>query len=239
MVYTLIIICWIVVETAFLCIIVILTSIFDRNGRYIHNIARVWARGILFVSRIKVTTKGFANIDPSGFYICMSNHLSNFDIPILLAFLPIQFRWLIKKELYKIPLFGFTLKRAGYIRIDRANRHSAIRSIKEAAAIIRNGVSIMIFPEGTRSKGGDLQSFKKGGFVLAVESGVPILPIVIHGTYGIMPKKQIRIIPGNVILEVCPPVEVSDYTMENKDELLKNVRNIVLDAYEKGKAQKL
>jgi 1-acyl-sn-glycerol-3-phosphate acyltransferase len=169
----------------------------------------------------------------------MSNHLSNFDIPILLAFLPIQFRWLIKKELYKIPLFGFTLKRAGYIRIDRANRHSAIRSIKEAAAIIRNGVSIMIFPEGTRSKDGDLQSFKKGGFVLAVESGVPILPIVIHGTYGIMPKKQIRIIPGNVILEVCPPVEVSDYTMENKDELLKNVRNIVLDAYEKGKEQKL
>jgi len=239
LVYTLAVICWVVVETAFFCIVVILTSIFDRNGRYIHKIARIWAKGILFGSRIKITTKGFANIDPSGFYICMSNHSSNFDIPVLLAFLPVQFRWLIKKELYKIPLFGFTLKRAGYIRIDRSNRHSAIKSIKEAAAIVRNGVSLMIFPEGTRSKDGNLQSFKKGGFVLAVESGVPILPIIIHGTYGIMPKKQIRIVPGNVILEICPPVEVSDYTMETKDELLENVRNIVLDAYEKGKSQKL
>lgn len=238
MVFTLFIVCWVVLETALFSAIAILTSVFDRNGRWVHGVARVWARLILFAGRVRVRVEGLHNLDTADFYICVSNHLSNFDIPVLLAFLPIQFRWLIKKELYRIPLFGFALKRAGYVRVDRSNRAAAIKSIREeAATVVRNGVSVMVFPEGTRSQDGSLRSFKKGAFNLALESGVPILPIVLHGTYSVMPPDRIRIRPGNVILEICPPVTVSDHTMETRDALLEKVRSVILDAYEKRREQ--
>ena len=117
---------------------------------------------ILFVSRIKVTVKGISNIDPSKSYIFMPNHQSNFDIPVLLGCLPAQFRWLAKAELFRIPLFGRAMRGCGYISIDRSNRKSAFRSLQKAADTIRNGVSVLIFPEGTRSLDGKIRSFKKG-----------------------------------------------------------------------------
>jgi 1-acyl-sn-glycerol-3-phosphate acyltransferase len=218
-----------------LIFIAIAGSFWDRSGKFPHLIARIWAKSILFVSRIKVAVRGNSHIDPSKSYIFMSNHQSNFDIPVLLSHLKVHFRWLAKAELFKIPLFGAAMKRAGYISIDRTNRASAIKSINRAAEIIREGVSVIIFPEGTRSRDGHIRPFKKGGFVLAIDSGVAIVPVVLHGTRRIMPKGRLHILSGNVLVEIHEPIETSGYTRKDKDDLMNKVRNTICEAFERGK----
>jgi len=206
---------WVGLSTIFWGVIAIVTSFFTRTGNPVHIVASMWARGILFVSRIKVTVNGLANIDPTQSYVYMSNHQSNFDIPVLLAFLPVQFRWLAKAELFKIPIFGRAMRGAGYVKIDRFNQEAAFESINEAARKMKNGVSVMIFPEGTRSLDGNLRSFKKGGFIMAVDAGVPIVPVVIKGTWPIMDKSSLRINTGEVSLNIETPIATTDYTRIN------------------------
>jgi 1-acyl-sn-glycerol-3-phosphate acyltransferase len=225
----------IILVTAFMAVMVILVSFVTTGGDTAHKVARIWAKCILALSNIRVTVKGLSNLKPGRSYIYMPNHISNFDIPVLQAYLPVQFRWLAKAELYKIPIFGYAMKRAGYISIDRSDRKSAIESLNKAAKIIRNGVSVIIFPEGTRSRTNNVQPFKKGGFFLAVDSGVPIIPIIIHGTEQIMAKNQISIKPGNVTLEIAKPINSSDYTRKTKDDLMKKVRDIILKSLIKSK----
>jgi len=222
---TFFIIFWTVVLTGFFAVIIILTSFVTTGGETTHKVAKICAKCILAVSNIKVT----------GSCIYMPNHVSNFDIPVLQAYLPVQFKWLAKAELFKIPIFGYAMKRAGYISINRFDRKAAIQSLNKASEIIRNGTSVIIFPEGTRSQNKHVQSFKKGGFILAVDSGVPIIPVIIHGTWTIMQKKHILVRPGNVVLEIKKPINTSDYTRETKDDLMEKVRNIVLDSYDKNR----
>jgi 1-acyl-sn-glycerol-3-phosphate acyltransferase len=163
----------------------------------------------------------------------MCNHQSNFDIPVLLGCLPVQFRWLAKAELFKIPIFGRGMRSAGYISIDRFNQKSAFESISQAAQRIKGGVSVMIFPEGTRSTDGKIRPFKKGGFVLAVDAGVPIIPVVLHGTRAIMPKGRLRINHGQVVMDILSPVDTTGYTRDTKDELIEQVRNIICDKFDR------
>jgi 1-acyl-sn-glycerol-3-phosphate acyltransferase len=212
----------------------VIISFFTRTGNPVHKVARIWARGILFVSRIKVTVNGLANIDPTQSYVYMSNHQSNFDIPVLLAYLPVQFRWLAKAELFKIPIFGRAMRGAGYVKIDRFNQEAAFESLNEAARKMKNGVSIMIFPEGTRSRDGNIRSFKKGGFVMALDAAVPIVPVVLKGTWTIMDKSSLRINTGEVSLNIETPIATTDYTRENKDDLIKSVRAVISEGFEKG-----
>jgi len=226
---------WTILNTIFFGIIVIIISFFSKKGNICHKLARAWAWSILAASRIKVTVKGLSNIDSLGSCIYMPNHQSNFDIPVLLAHLKVQFRWLAKIELFKIPIFGYAMKRAGYISIDRSNRKSAFKSLKRAARIIREGVSVIIFPEGTRNLENNIALFKKGGFVLAVDSGVPIVPVIIHGTREIMPKKKLFIQTRDVILEIKKPIETKDYTRKTKEDLMEKVRQIISDSFEEGK----
>lgn len=216
-------------------VIVILVSFLSTRNDTIHKIGRIWARCILAASNIKVTVKGLSNLRPGTSYIYMSNHTSNFDIPVLQAYLPVQFRWLAKVELFQIPIFGHAMKRAGYISIDRSNRESAIESLRQVAKTIKNGVSVIIFPEGTRSRNNLIQPFKKGGFVLAVDSGVPIIPVIIHGTWDIMPKNRMFVKPGNVVVEIKKPIESSHYSRETKDELMNTVRNVILKSFNEGR----
>jgi 1-acyl-sn-glycerol-3-phosphate acyltransferase len=165
----------------------------------------------------------------------MANHRSNFDIPVLLSCLPIQFRWLAKAELFKIPIFGRAMSGAGYVKIDRSNRESAFRSIDEVAAKMKNGVSVMIFPEGTRSQDGSLKPFKKGGFVMAVDTGAPIVPIILRGTRSIMTKGSWRINPDKVALSIEKPIDTSEFTRDTKEDLIKKVRGVICEVFEKGK----
>jgi 1-acyl-sn-glycerol-3-phosphate acyltransferase len=215
----------IILVTVFMAVIAILVSFVTAGGETAHKVGRIWAKCILALSNIRVTVKGLSNLKPGRSYIYMANHMSNFDIPVLQAYLPVQFRWLA----------GYAMKRAGYISIDRSDRKSAIESLNKAVKIIRDSVSVIIFPEGTRSRTNNVQPFKKGGFFLAVDSGVPIIPIIIHGTGRIMPKKQMLIKPGNVTIEISKPIESSNYTRKTKNDLIKKVRHVILESFEKGK----
>jgi 1-acyl-sn-glycerol-3-phosphate acyltransferase len=232
MIRTLYIAIWVFFATLALGLLVIVLSFFVRSGNPMHKIARLWGRSILIVSRIKVSVKGLSNIDPSKSYIYMSNHQSNFDIPVLLGYLKVQFRWLAKMELFKIPIFGHAMRKAGYISIDRNNRESAFESLKTAARKIKSGVSVLIFPEGTRSRDGKIRSFKKGGFVMAVDSGVPIVPIVLTGTSSIMTKGRFRINPGKVSMTIHQPIQTSVYTRETKEALMERVQRVICDDLE-------
>jgi 1-acyl-sn-glycerol-3-phosphate acyltransferase len=234
MIRTIYILLWVGLSTIFWGSTAVIISFFTRTGNPVHKVARIWARGILFVSRIKVTVNGLANIDPTQSYVYMSNHQSNFDIPVLLAYLPVQFRWLAKAELFKIPIFGRAMRGAGYVKIDRFNQGAAFESLNEAARKMKNGVSIMIFPEGTRSRDGNIRSFKKGGFVMALDAAVPIVPVVLKGTWTIMDKSSLRINTGEVSLNIETPIATTDYTRENKDDLIKSVRAVISEGFEKG-----
>jgi 1-acyl-sn-glycerol-3-phosphate acyltransferase len=219
---------WVVIATTVLGIIAITISLFARTGNAVHIIARIWAKSILMVSRIKVKIYGLSNINLSGSYIYMSNHQSSYDIPVLLAHLPVQFRWLAKAELFKIPIFGRSMRGAGYIGIDRFNQISAFKTIDDAARKIKaGGISIMIFPEGTRSLDGNLRPFKKGGFVMAVEAQVPVVPVILQGTRAILPKGSLRVTPGVVHMKIEDPIDTSRYNRDTKDELMERVRDVI------------
>ncbi len=229
--HTAIIVVWVVGVTLVLGVTVILVALFSRNGNMPHLIARAWARSILIVAGTPVSVEGIENLKIDGSVILMPNHQSNFDIPLLLGCLPVQFRWLAKAELFKIPIFGRGMRGCGYISIDRSNRKSAFRSLAEAAQKIRNGVSVLIFPEGTRSWDGEIQSFKKGGFVLSVDAGVPIIPIVISGTRAVMPKGKLLIRKQTIGMKILAPIATSDYTRKTKDDLMVLVRDTICKAY--------
>jgi 1-acyl-sn-glycerol-3-phosphate acyltransferase len=234
MIRTTYIILWVVLTTIFWGLAAIFASFFTRTGNPVHIVARTWARGILFGSRINVTVNGLANIDPDQSYVYMSNHQSNFDIPVLLAHLPVQFRWLAKAELFKIPIFGRAMRGAGYVKIDRFNQESAFESIKEAGSRMKNGVSVMIFPEGTRSRDGKIRPFKKGGFIMAVDSGVPIVPVILQGTRSIMEKSSLKINTGEVTLNIAAPIPTTGFSRDNKDDLIDSVRTAICNGFEKS-----
>ncbi len=229
---TLIIILWFFLVTAVVASAVIVCSFFSRTGDGPHLLARFWANAILWVGRLKVTVTGVEKLDPERSYIYMANHQSNADIPLLLGRLPVQFRWLAKAELFKIPIFGRAMRGVGYISIDRSDRRSAFASLDRAARTIRDGTSVLIFPEGTRSLDGRIRPFKKGGFILSVDSGVPIVPIVIKGTYNVIAKGHLMIRPAPVTMQILDPVETTDYTRKSKDVLMERIRSILIENFE-------
>lgn len=215
---------WIAAGTLIFGLATLAVSVFSRQGYMGHRVGQAWGRSILAVSGVRVAVSGLERLDPAKAYAFMANHQSNYDIPVLLGCLPVQFRWLAKAELFKVPLFGRAMRAAGYISIDRADRSSAFQSLGEAAGALRRGVSIMIFPEGTRSLDGVLRPFKKGGFVMAINAGVAVVPVVIRGTFAIMPKRAWLIRPRAVALEIGEPIASSGYTLETKEALMERVR---------------
>jgi len=221
------IILWSVMATFTFGVIAIAVSFFSRSGNAVHRVGRAWSRSILMGSGVRVSVTGIERIDTGRPYIFMSNHQSNFDIPVLLGHLPVQFRWLAKAELFRIPVFGRAMRGAGYISIDRADRAAAFDSLRQAAEKIRQGVSILIFPEGTRSLDGFLRTFKKGGFVLAIQAGVPIVPVVVRGTFDIMPKHRLLIRPRDVTVDVGAPIAVEGVNYASKETLMEAVREAI------------
>jgi 1-acyl-sn-glycerol-3-phosphate acyltransferase len=232
--HSLVIYVWTILATIVFGLTTIVVSFFSKTGNAPHKVAQLWGRSILFFSGVRVMVKGTEKLDAGRSYIYMSNHQSNFDIPVLLGRLPVQFRWLAKAELFKIPIFGRGMQGCGYISIDRSNRKSAFKSLAKAAGTIREGTSVLIFPEGTRTRDGHIKNFKKGGFVLAVDAGVPIVPIIIRGTYSIMPRTRWQIQPGPVVMEIHRPIETSDYERKTKDDLMERVRNAMIGYFEAG-----
>jgi len=214
--------------TAFMSFWSIVFSIFPTADNKIHKVANLWAKILLLICNTKVKVIGEENLLRGKPQIFMANHQSDFDILISLAYIPVQFRWIAKKELFAIPVFGTAMRSAGYIEIDRSNKEKAIQSIDEAALRIRRGKSIMTFPEGTRSRDGEIKPFKQGVFHLAIKSGVPIVPVSIIGSGRIMPKRSLRIKPGQIKLMIGKPIEVVNFDIEKRHELIEIVRNEIM-----------
>ena len=217
-----------VLITAFFSVMVVLMALFGARENSIHKIARIWATSILRLSGVRVETVGLENVLYDKPQIFMSNHQSDFDIFIVLAFIPGQFRWIAKKELFRVPVFGRAMRNAGYIEMDRQNHDKAMKSLEIAAQKIREGKSVMSFPEGTRSRDGRIKSFKQGMFHLALQAGVPIVPISIIGASEIMPKRSLRIHSGKITMVIDKPIDVTPYNTESRHELIGRVRGVIV-----------
>ena len=220
---------FIVIHTILFCLWTLLLSCFvDKNSGKIHRYAIVpWAKIILWVCRIKVFTSGLENIIAKRPHIFMANHQSFFDIFVLLACLPVDVKFVFKKELMKIPIFGLALRRVGNIAIERKDTMKAIQSMNKAAESIINGASVVMFPEGTRSKDGRLLPFKKGGFHMAFRAGCDIIPVTICNSCRIVSRGSLKINKGVIHLHVGVPVSTRNYNEKNIEELITRVSNAV------------
>jgi 1-acyl-sn-glycerol-3-phosphate acyltransferase len=214
--------------TAFMSACAVIFPFISPGEQKAHKVANIWAKLLLILTNTRVRVIGAEHILVGKPQIFMANHQSDFDILIVLAFIPAQFRWIVKKELFHMPVFGAAMRNAGYIEIDRQNHEKAMISIEQAARKIREGKSIMSFPEGTRSGDGKIGPFKKGMFHLAIKSGVPIIPISIIGAGEIMPKRSFRVNPGNITLVIGEPVDVTGYSIEKRQELIDRVRDVIV-----------
>ncbi len=185
----------------------------------IQAVPHFWGWFLTTASGVKVRVEGLERLDRSRPYIFVANHQSQFDIFVLNGFLDIDFRWLAKKELFRLPLFGWAMLMSGSIPVDRSHGRKALKSLDEAAKRIAAGASVVIFPEGTRSPDGKLQSFKAGGMQLAIKSGVELVPMAITGTHEVLPKGKILIRPGKVVIRLGLPVDSREFSAKEKQAL--------------------
>jgi 1-acyl-sn-glycerol-3-phosphate acyltransferase len=193
--------------TALISVVGILVAALDRSGRWYHRAARVWSKFTLWLFGVKVSTVGLEHLDLTRRYVYVSNHASMFDIPAIFVVIPDDIRIVLKKELTRVPLWGWALKVGPYITIDRFNAKDAMGSLDRALETIRQGASVLVFAEGTRSRDGRLQPFKRGAFALAARSGVPIVPVTINNSFQILPKGSLKIQPADISIVVDKPIE--------------------------------
>ena len=186
-----------------------------------------WSKLICYMTPVFVSCRGKQNIEKKQSYVIVANHESQYDIVVLYGWLGVDFRWVMKKELRKIPILGFASEKLGHIFIDRSNTKKAIQSLEQAKATIQNGTSVIFFPEGTRSTTGELGVFKKGAFKMACDLGLPVLPVTISGTRSIVATKSLMLFPGKATLTVHPPVSSEG---KSESELLSEVRGIMAAA---------
>ncbi len=211
----------------------LLCTFFDSSGKAYAFHARLWARISLRLAGVRVQIQGTENI-PDGPVIFMSNHQSNFDILTMLANIPRQIHWIAKKELFEVPVFGASMRRGGYIPLDRSDGRKALKSMENAAAIIRSGKSVVIFPEGTRTRNLQLLPFKRGGFMLAQKAGVPVIPVTINGSGRINPAGRKRLYRGTISVTLHPPVIPATGVSRNEAEtlLMTKVESAIASALE-------
>jgi 1-acyl-sn-glycerol-3-phosphate acyltransferase len=193
------------------------------NGRWAYRVARVWVRVNLLVSGVRIRSERQVALDPHATFVFMSNHQSHFDVLAVVAALPeFQLRWVAKKELTKVPIFGWALRHSDHIIIDRSDHALAMATLRAAVEKMRRGLCVIIFPEGTRGPGdGTLLPFKKGGFVLAMESGTPIVPIAVRGSRNVLGRHGWQIHGGEIDVRVDAPVPVAGL---DRDDLMQQVR---------------
>jgi 1-acyl-sn-glycerol-3-phosphate acyltransferase len=222
--------CWTgcAVSTVFWATVSMVGSLFSGDGKLQHYCMRRWSKDNLWLSRARVEIEGLQNIDPTGPQILIANHSGLHDILSLSACLPIQFRWIAKKSLFRVPFMGWHMRRAGYIAIDRENPREAARSIMEAAKEIQSGVSAIAFPEGTRSRIGNLNKFHSGAFSLALRTGVPLVPVTLEGSCRVILPKTLQVNPGVIIrIKIDSPIDLSSYSRADKHRLMEDVFHIM------------
>ncbi len=191
------------------------------------KIAVLWARYSGFITPMSVTVLGLENIKPGQSYVMVANHQSQYDIFVIYGWLPIDFKWVMKAELRKVPIIGPSCYRLGHIFIDRKNHEAAVGAINRAKEKIRDGVSIMFFPEGRRSEDGSLLDFKKGAYKFALDIGLPILPLSIIGTRDILPANSTALFPGKAALVIHKPIPIDGYNDGTVDRLIARSKEVI------------
>lgn len=212
--------------TAFMATLAVLAPFFPHSDLLIHHFARIWGLGFLRLTGVKVTIKGLENIpDNKTTALVVSNHQGAYDIILFVSCIPMRIAWIAKRELFKVPIFGRALHAAGYIPVDRGNREKSLNSLKQAAEKIKYR-TVVIFPEGTRTRSGKLGRFKSGATYLASESGAPILPVTITNSYERNPPDTKGISPGVITVYIDELIPT-----ENLDR--KQIQTVMDDIHER------
>ncbi|MBC8479268.1 MAG: 1-acyl-sn-glycerol-3-phosphate acyltransferase, partial [FCB group bacterium] len=216
------------IATLLISSLVVIVGVVDVRKKITGILPRIWGKWVLWSTGIDYEVKGLENLKPNRKYVFVGNHESALDIPIAVASLPYNIVFLAKKELFRIPLFGWGMWAAGMVRVDRQNREKARTSIEKALAqIARMYISILVYPEGTRSSTGELQEFKKGSFILAIRSKLAVVPITITGARDVLPKNTIRFRKGKAQLIVDKPIHTEEMVEKDRNDLMIRTRETI------------
>jgi 1-acyl-sn-glycerol-3-phosphate acyltransferase len=211
--------------------------LFDSSGDFVVQLARWWSKFITRLSGVQITVESQGELARDRAYVFMSNHLSTLDIWAAYVAIPVPLRMIAKKQLRRIPLFGWAMAAGRFIFIDRQNALAARRSIERAKERIHAGTSVLLFPEGTRSRDGKLGAFKKGGFHLAMDAGVPIVPVAMHGTRELMPRGSLLLRPGRMRVTLGAPIPTEGLSAEDRNALVDRVRDTIAAMLEENQLQ--
>jgi 1-acyl-sn-glycerol-3-phosphate acyltransferase len=226
---------WVCFWAAFATLIVFfpvtIAAMLSKTGNLAFTISKVWAHIMLKATFVHPVIRGREKIIKGKSYIIISNHQSEYDILAIVTTLGIQFRWIIKKELLKVPLFGYALYKSRNIFIDRGQGEAAMKSIREGLERLPEGVGLMFFAEGTRSEDGTIQRFKKGGFIMAMERGIPILPVTVNGSRKVLPKKSLVFHSGPIEVVISDPIETTGLRIENLQDLMDKTREVIISNF--------
>ena len=217
--------------TAVMATLGLILSLGDEGRKRQSGCARLWSRMILRISRVQVQVRGLQQLDPGSAYLFAANHLSMFDIFAFLGRLPFDFRFVAKASLFQWPFVGWHLKRAGYIRVDRRRPRQTLRAFRAAGDQIRSGMSVVIFPEGTRTWGKSVAPFKRGSFLLARQTGATIVPVTIVGSHRRLPRGSVLVQPGKMEIIIHKPIPRNSYRNLKLDALSRQVRRTIIESY--------
>lgn len=209
----------------------LICSLFDRSGRAQHGFARLWAWLILKTCRAHITVSGLDRIDVTKPHLYAANHISALDIPVLYTHLPFQFRIIAKQELFHYPFLGWHLRRSQQIPVDSTSAASSMRSLNSAAKTLRNGMPMVVYPEGGRSANGEVQPFLAGAFYVAIKTQVEVIPVAIVGTFEMLPMNSFHIRPRPLKMLVGEPIPTEGYRARDMEKLAAIAQKAVEDLY--------
>lgn len=217
-----------IIVTIICCTLIAILLPIAGNAKWGSYPAKIWAKILTTLSLVRVKIHGTQNIDPNGSYIFVANHQSIYDIPLVYGWLDNNFKWIMKKELRRLPFIGKTCALIGHIFIDRSNPMRAKQSLEIAKQKLKQGnSSIFLFPEGTRTRNGQLLHFKRGAFTIARDLHLPIVPVTIIGAYDALPKGLHYITPGTIQMVIHQPIDTTKLNDENLNDLIKQVKNTI------------
>ena len=221
-------VCWMIpglaVSTAVMGTLSLLASCFDSRGVMQHRIASAWGRQLLALFRIDMRVVGAENLDSDRHYVFVSNHFSLIDTPVMFGSMPRPFRILARHGLWKVPFIGWHLNRAGHLPVNREDPREAVRNIAAAAEKIRSGYSILLFPEGGRTRGETMRPFKPGAAYIAIEAGAPIVPMALVGTRKILAPGSTHLRPGTAALRIGKPIPTAGLQRRQGKELIRDIQ---------------
>jgi 1-acyl-sn-glycerol-3-phosphate acyltransferase len=214
----------------------IVAAFVPPRGEWFLRFARGWARTILFFSGVRVTVLHSRRLEGDRGYVVAANHESYCDILVLLASLPLSVRFLAKRSIFRVPVLGWSIRAAGFVPVDRGNRARSVATVEAALKLLETGRSLVIFPEETRTRTGELLPFKSGAALLALRSGFPLLPVGIAGTRRVLPRGSLRTSPGRVCLSIGAPIEVAGRSARERNDVTRQLRQSISDLRDEASA---